>query len=964
MTKVSDLSDATCIENLRPKTVPEQLVALGTVSQVSDIQVRLQITGGVVCLVDRYNVSQPYTKSLKEYEADYKRGKQPLTEPPRLGELFKKGEQYVCKVIDRQTRKGYADAQDIIATVDPEQIQEDNIPTTLLTIPNIPLQGAIISIEDHGYRVEIGFKNITGFLKFEECEDYCVNRRNGEKFCLGQIVRCCTSEVLEAGSESRVIQLSLRKEILKASKFSKEKCGHHALTPKYILPGSSGYMTVMKVQRDGLIVNFLDEFAGFVGLSHLEQDWQDPRKSYKISDTRKCTVLYYNSATNTFALTLKSQRAIRKTIKQLLGNYHIGQIIKEAEVVFLNGLKSVNFKIGNSRAVANVRDALDEDVTTMNKDELHLALDAAFPDGSKHKARIKSINYADLMLVLNLRQEFLELSCVSVDELEPADFLEVHVKKYVRDGIVVTFGLNLRAIILNCHLKDYISAKSYKRYPIGMPLKCRVLKIDPDKHPTRVYLTNKEQLMDPEMTIIDAYDKSFRGETVNAIVVKLKTDGLIVELFNNVKGFIPLRFCSNAKIRAVTDLFEVGQVVTCTAYRIEPSRQTLSLSIVPYEKVVELMKEKAKQKRDKLKESNRIDFKIEKVEIAARANKQSKKRKSQTDNENRSKKSKLQHGDENNVVTKDQSDVENEENGESEHGEEEGDEEANYSVGDHQEQPLEEPKKQKSRLERSREAKEREEKIREVERKLLDTNRPAQSVGDFEKLVIKTPNAADVWIKYSKFFLDNIETEKARIVCRRALKTINFRMEKEKLKVWLHMIMIEAKFGGLEKLRELVEEAAQTNDKLELYRRASKVLVSCGELDEAERMYDQLLHKLGGKRLPDAWLDYVVFLMERRKDLAKARGVFETAVKSFAQQKQHLDAIHFRSRFAHLEFRFGDVERGKTLFENLLSEHPKRMDLWSVYEGAIRKFGTRQLDSEEVRQQNEQILERIASLQK
>lgn len=32
-----------------------------------------------------------------------------------------------------------------------------------------------------------------------------------------------------------------------------------------------------------------------------------------------------------------------------------------------------------------------------------------------------------------------------------------------------------------------------------------------------------------------------------------------------------------------------------------------------------------------------------------------------------------------------------------------------------------------------------------------------------------------------------------------------------------------------------------------------------------------------------------------------------------------------------MEFKLGEPERGRTIFESILSNYPKRMDLWSVY---------------------------------
>ena len=37
------------------------------------------------------------------------------------------------------------------------------------------------------------------------------------------------------------------------------------------------------------------------------------------------------------------------------------------------------------------------------------------------------------------------------------------------------------------------------------------------------------------------------------------------------------------------------------------------------------------------------------------------------------------------------------------------------------------------------------------------------------------------------------------------------------------------------------------------------------------------------------------------------------------------------SKFAQLEYKLGDPERGKTIFEGIIDSHPKRWDIWSIY---------------------------------
>lgn len=36
-------------------------------------------------------------------------------------------------------------------------------------------------------------------------------------------------------------------------------------------------------------------------------------------------------------------------------------------------------------------------------------------------------------------------------------------------------------------------------------------------------------------------------------------------------------------------------------------------------------------------------------------------------------------------------------------------------------------------------------------------------------------------------------------------------------------------------------------------------------------------------------------------------------------------------KFAQMEFKFGEAERGRTIFEGVMSNYPKRVDLWSIY---------------------------------
>jgi rRNA biogenesis protein RRP5 len=45
------------------------------------------------------------------------------------------------------------------------------------------------------------------------------------------------------------------------------------------------------------------------------------------------------------------------------------------------------------------------------------------------------------------------------------------------------------------------------------------------------------------------------------------------------------------------------------------------------------------------------------------------------------------------------------------------------------------------------------------------------------------------------------------------------------------------------------------------------------------------------------------------------------------------------SKFSQMEFKYGEPERGRTLFEGIVSHHPKRLDMWSIYLDMEAKHG-------------------------
>ena len=72
--------------------------------------------------------------------------------------------------------------------------------------------------------------------------------------------------------------------------------------------------------------------------------------------------------------------------------------------------------------------------------------------------------------------------------------------------------------------------------------------------------------------------------------------------------------------------------------------------------------------------------------------------------------------------------------------------------------------------------------------------------------------------------------------------------------------------------------------------------------------------------------------------LYRRRVLFFDCIQVYLVLISDID-IDLISRFAQLEMKFGQLERGKTLFDTMMMSYPKRTDLWLVYIDTLTKVG-------------------------
>lgn len=204
----------------------------------------------------------------------------------------------------------------------------------------------------------------------------------------------------------------------------------------------------------------------------------------------------------------------------------------------------------------------------------------------------------------------------------------------------------------------------------------------------------------------------------------------------------------------------------------------------------------------------------------------------------------------------------------------------------------------------------------------INTRAP-QSVSDFERLLIGNPDSSILWIQYMSFELQLSEVNKAREIAERALKSINYREEQEKLNIWIAFLNLENMFGDEESLDEVFKRACQYMDSYIIHQKLVTIYIASENFEKANELYAVMCKKFGSKQL-NLWVSYGNFLLDRsnqeeaHKILAKALQVLP--------KREHVDVVR---KFAQLEFSKGDMEQGRSYLH--LSLHYFQMKYQNLY---------------------------------
>ncbi|XP_060097704.1 protein RRP5 homolog isoform X2 [Heteronotia binoei] len=553
------------------------------------------------------------------------------------------------------------------------------------------------------------------------------------------------------------------------------------------------------------------------------------------------------------------------------------------------------------------------------------------------------------------------LSLTGVHSLENGTIILGYVKKvipHVGLSIMLPFGKTGKASLF--HLSDSFVEQPLEGFSMGQLVKCYVLSNDHNitevsLRQSRVNPKSHGKVEDAEITSLDNVQK---GKLIRGYVSSVTPSSIFLGLSDSVVGRIPLEYITHSFVPGQCDcakFIHAGQLITAKVLSVNKEENHVELSVLPEDTGKPSVIPESLNLPLSEMDTNFKKLKKRKISECEQEEKQGKKRihctegddsgievycREEEEEEKCEKSSKRREVPRLKVSTsftweEDLTELDTTMLRETEHSSssEEDEEDAQLMT--------KKPTRQNKELEKQKAEKE----LAKLETALMDPTRQPQSADDFDRLVLGNPDSSILWLQYMAFHLQATEIEKARAVAERALKTISFREEQEKLNVWVALLNLENMYGTEEALMKVFERAIQYNEPLKVFQQLADIYADSEKYKQADDLYNTMLKRFRQEK--SVWVKYTTFLLKRGL-IEAAHRLLPRALKCLPD-KEHVDVI---SKLAQLEFRFGDPEHGKAIFENTLSTYPKRTDIWSIYIDMMIKHGSQK----EVREVFERII--------
>ncbi|KAK7059164.1 rRNA biogenesis protein rrp5 [Paramarasmius palmivorus] len=596
--KTGEKNERIRIEHLNYKRLTIGMKLFGQIVSVQPLALVVSLPNQLFGHIPITNISTQFTTRLESMDmevdedvndSDSEDGGDSGSGVPELSEIFAPG-QYVRTVVTTLHAAGTtSDVSGISKSRDeaarasrrvelslvPERVNAGVQKSDLKS--GFTLSAAVKSVEDHGYLLELGVPDVSGFLSFKEAKS-----KSETKLRVGQLIN---ASVVKLSANGRSCEVTTDSKIFATSSLNEI----NSVTS--VLPGSLVQALITAVQPTGLNLQVLGFFDGTVDQSHLPR--QIPEKGFKVGKKLKARVLYdFSTSPPRLALSL-NEHIVKLDVRRVGDNkgdlpslpeaYPVGMIVENAKVTRLEPERGLFIETDNGvEGFVHISNISDDHLPSLS------ANSGAWKIGTLHRARVTGYFQFDGLLQLSLKPSVLEQKYMQVADAQVGEVVKGTIKKLTDSGLFVTLSGNLDGVVWPNHYADIALKHPAKRFRVGSTIKCRVLVVDAERK--RISLTAKKTLLESTLPIVSSFEDAEVGQLAHAVIFKVTSKSLMVEFFNNVKAVIPLKevrqVCQSENWRFLEEpiqnlgaLYPVGKVVKVRILSVDKNERRILASI-------------------------------------------------------------------------------------------------------------------------------------------------------------------------------------------------------------------------------------------------------------------------------------------------------------------------------------------------------------------------------------------------
>ncbi|KAE9408289.1 U3 snoRNP-associated protein Rrp5 [Gymnopus androsaceus JB14] len=544
------------IEHLNYKRMSVGMKIFGQIVSIQPLALVVSLPNQLFGHVPITNISSQFTSLLESMDVDEDDEDEENLEDeqaesrskvPELSDMFHPG-QYVRATVTTIYVPGTTDvtglgksrdetakaSRRIELSLSPEKVNAEMQKSDLKA--GYTLSVSVKSVEDHGYLLDLGIPDVSGFLS---------------KLRVGQLLDATVSSISKNG---RTCNVTLDPETFSSSTLT--EIGNVSS----VLPGTLVQTLITAVHPTGFNLQVLGFFDGTVDEFHLPRKMTE--KSHKVGKKVKARVLYYLPSTPPkLALSLNEHVVGLTNCKA----YPIGTLVNDVKE---RGLTvRLDSEIDGFVHISHISD--DHTPSLSNSGLWKL--------GSLHRARVLGYYPFDGLLQLSLKPSILEQKYLQVADVQVGEIVKGTIKKLGDSGLFVSLSGNVDGVVWPNHYADIVLKNPSKRFKVGATIKCRVLVVDPEKN--RVFLTAKKSLIDSDLPRITSFEAAKVGLVTHGVVFKVLPKALMIEFYNNVKAIIPIKEVSEESIDNLSSLYSAGKVVKVRIVTLKTEENTIIASI-------------------------------------------------------------------------------------------------------------------------------------------------------------------------------------------------------------------------------------------------------------------------------------------------------------------------------------------------------------------------------------------------